>query len=291
MRPVYQTRQEICTLGGNRGFIGNRPYYYVGTVAVAGHLVLKLRGGIGVSLRVRPVNRPIDRNFAPYHDAHLLSKPDHIFVVRIMRQPQEVAAHRRRFVQQRLVLFAADHPAAIANLLLVHCNAFAEYLLVIEQQLFALCTDETEADIVIDLVFPRSNADSIEFRGPRAPQHRGSVEAECPAAVGTDLDSHRFTKFRDGDDGFLYSRTVKLHPAIYFIAFSALADLDRIIAYECLRLFDNAHATGNASIIPPVSDVCRNCIFMAGIVHHHYERVAAIAQRPRNFDVERGEAA
>ena len=69
------------------------PDDHIGSVPVSGDHVYELGLGIGICLRILEPDGPVYRNLGPYHEPHLLSHTDHMFIMRIMGQSYEIASH------------------------------------------------------------------------------------------------------------------------------------------------------------------------------------------------------
>ena len=59
-------------------------------ILVAQDLLAQLFFCVRQSLLVCPLNRPIDGGFLPHHDAPFIGQSRHVFVVRIMREPDKI---------------------------------------------------------------------------------------------------------------------------------------------------------------------------------------------------------
>ena len=84
----------------DRRFVGHRPDDHARAILVARDHIAQLLLRVRQGLRVRPLDRPINRDLLPNQDAHFVGQPRHVLVVRVVREPDKIAAQFLRPAEQ-----------------------------------------------------------------------------------------------------------------------------------------------------------------------------------------------
>ena len=177
--------------------------------------------------------------------------------------------------------------SAAKRLLFVHADTFEIDGLAVEQNLLALCLDGTEADAVDDCLAAHVEFDVVAFGIVWRPELQllGLQRGRCCAFV---VGGERLLQFQfgyaEGDDlsglGFVKSGleadlTLSLLAQTEFV----VLDVDGIHLYQ-------QHVAGNAAIVPPVEDLCRNVLCAPLVVDLHDDHILAVQEQVRDIHVE-----
>ena len=262
---------------------------------VAGDHLAELVLGVGVGVGVVPGDGPVDGDFGPDQQAHLVGHPDHFFVVGVVRQAHEIAAHLPGPAERGTGVSGAERTACSFNrTLVVDGDALAEDFLSVEQDLAALRGDGLEADPVADAVCHGGHDDFVELRVLGTPQPdaglAGQGDAERGQAVAVALRRGAQTQFGD-----LYADRLRgiapVHPDPAFDGLAVGGEAHAVIPDEGLGDFEQLHAAGDAAVVPPVGVDGGDTVLVAFVVHLDDQGVLSGTELLRDFEVEGGEPA
>ncbi len=198
----------------DRGLVGHGIDDQSGAVMVAGDHLLQLIFGVVQSLRVFPLDVPVNRHLGPDHYSHLVCHTQHRFVVRIVRQPDEVATQLFGPSQQCLGIVVAPCAAGAQRRLFMKIDATQENRLSVKQDVRAFGFYRAKSDALGYLVGLAGNLNLVKLRVFRRPKSEVCVKRNVGASLGVGLELLAESRFGNSDgDTLLQFRSAQLHPA------------------------------------------------------------------------------
>ena len=239
------------------------------------------------------MDRPVDRHLRPHHQAELVRDARHVLIVRIMREPHEVAAELLRPAkQQPRVLLGMRAPAA-QRILLVQRDSAQKYRLAVEQDVRASHGDAAKANALPDPIVVGRELDIVETRIARRPHLEGArcdVERRDATRVAQRANANAGLGNRQRHAHTRRLRTVELDARDDSVA-RTRRQLHGIVANIGRRRLDDRHVARQATVVPPIGVDRRYALDPARVVDLDHERVAACGEHAGHLELERREAA
>ena len=113
-------------------FISHAPENHTRTVDVTHDEFLQLIAGIRQGFGIVKVNGPVNRDFFPKQQANFIGQLSHVFMVRVMRQAQEVTTHFFGVCQAAAYICFGGH-LAHQDIILMDTDAAQKQGLPVEQ--------------------------------------------------------------------------------------------------------------------------------------------------------------
>ena len=199
----HQGGEELQARIAARGFVGDAPEDDRRAVLVARDHLGELLFGVAQRLGVLPGDGPVDGNLRPDEQAHLVGEAGHDFVVRIVRQADEVAVHFLGPLQQGARVGLGVDAAGAEGRFGVDGDAAQVDRLAVEQKVAAAGLDGAEADAVGNAVGAGLDGDVVEFGALRRPEVEAGVEGDAGETVGIGREGLRDAGFGDADGDLL----------------------------------------------------------------------------------------
>ena len=124
-------------------------------IAIARDQIRELRLCVRERLRILPLDSPVDRHLFPQHQAQLVGDARHVLVVRVVREPHEVAAQLLGPAEQQAGVFHGVRASATQGIFLVERDAAQEDRTAVQKNVGATDSDAAKADAIVDAIIAR----------------------------------------------------------------------------------------------------------------------------------------